>query len=181
MSQRRRVRIAPIVRTLRRRVKDLPYQHRRLQQSSTHTAGGIAQRSDVAMVLENPDKNGVLWLGWPYNRTGHIVFDGGGLRSIPARNTYTGMHMKNDDVVERNRRLPICRQQQAVRRMCCTTSTETRELRARAHRLRHHLRGWNIYLFRHKNIRTQKYGKKYPMALLFNVAERRFVLFQHIR
>ena len=65
----------------------------------------VSLNGQLCMVLENPDKNGVYY-GWdgPYNRTGHIVFDGGGLVLNPGEKyTYTGIGMKNDDVVVRGR------------------------------------------------------------------------------
>ena len=65
----------------------------------------VSLNGQMCLVLENPDKNGVYY-GWdgPYNRTGHIVFDGGGLVLNPGEEyTYTGIEMKNDDVVVRGR------------------------------------------------------------------------------
>lgn len=65
----------------------------------------VSLNGQMCLVLENPDKNGVYY-GWdgPYNRTGHIMFDAGGLVLNPGEEyTYTGIEMKNDDVVVRGR------------------------------------------------------------------------------
>ena len=65
----------------------------------------VSLNGELCLVLENPDKNGVYY-GWdgPYNRTGHIVFNAGGLVLNPGEEyTYTGIDMKNDDVVVRGR------------------------------------------------------------------------------